>query len=420
MRAVFATKQAKSYVHAEIFLTLFFTLFKIRTRIKRISSLEISCINTRQDPEEYLIAIVELNFKAMKVLRQCCGIDVSMDALDVVLMTLQEDFELKIVSSGQFANTKKDIKKLMNWVKRHQLNDLPLQVVMEATGVYHEQLAYALYDNGFELAVVLPNKVANYCRSTDVRRIDDKISAKHIAEFGLLKKIDNWTKPDASLLKLKGLSREREQLLNERTRAKNQHHAKEHMAEVDKFTLKRAKQHIKFLDKLIDQVETQMKDIVDQTPWLKKKIEYICSLKGVGFITATIVIAETNGFNLIRNSRQLVCYAGYDINNKQSGTSVNTKARISHKGNKHIRKALYFPALTAVQHDEPLSNFYNRLFDRQKIKMKSYVAVQRKLLILIYTLWKKEERYNPEYYKDKFLLEQPLEAALTELDQVRS
>ena len=100
-----------------------------------------------------------------------------------------------------------------------------------------------------------------------------------------------------------------------------------------------------------------------------------------------------------------VCYAGYDINNKQSGTSVNTKARISHKGNKHIRKALYFPALTAVQHDQPLSNFYNRLFDRQKIKMKSYVAVQRKLLILIYTLWKKEKDIIQKYYKDKFLLE---------------
>ncbi|MGJ3236970.1 MAG: IS110 family transposase, partial [Marivirga sp.] len=62
-----------------------------------------------------------------------------------------------------------------------------------------------------------------------------------------------------------------------------------------------------------------------------------------------------------------------------------------------------------------LNVFYNHLFERQKIKMKSYVAVQRKLLVLIYTLWKKEERY-----KDKFLLEQPREAALTELDQVRS
>ena len=356
----------------------------------------------------------------MKVLRQRCGIDVSMDTLDAVMMILKENFELKIVSSGQFANTKKGIKKLMNWVKRHQLSSLSLQVVMEATGVYHEQLAYTLYDNYFQLAVVLPNKVANYCRSTDVRRVDDKISAKHIAEFGLLKKIDNWTKPDACILKLKGLSREREQLINERTRAKNQQHAKEHMVEADKFTLRRAKQHIKFLNKLIDQVENQMKEIVNQNPWLKKKIEYICSLKGVGFITTAIVVAETDGFNLIRNSRQLVCYAGYDVNNKQSGTSVNTKARMSHKGNKHIRKALYFPALTAVQNDEQLSNFYNRLFERQKIKMKSYVAVQRKLLILIYTLWKKEEKYNPEYRKDKFLLEQPQEAALTELDQVRS
>ena len=52
---------------------------------------------------------------------------------------------------------------------------------------------------------------------------------------------------------------------------KPKQHAKEHMVEIDKFTLKRAKQHIKFLDKLIDQVETQMKEIVGQTPWLKKK-----------------------------------------------------------------------------------------------------------------------------------------------------
>ena len=85
------------------------------------------------------------------------GIDVSMDTLDVVLMTLQRGFEFKTVSSGQFANTKKDIKKMMNWVlKDINLNDLPLQVVMEARGVYHEQLAYTLYDHDFQLAVVLP------------------------------------------------------------------------------------------------------------------------------------------------------------------------------------------------------------------------------------------------------------------------
>jgi hypothetical protein len=48
--------------------------------------------------------------------------------------------------------------------------------------------------------------------------------------------------------------------------------------------------------------------------------------------------------------------------------------------------------------------------------MKAYVAVQRKMLMLIYTLWKKNEVYNPS----KKFLEQPVEAALTELDYIRS
>ncbi len=97
---------------------------------------------------------------------------------------------------------------------------------------------------------------------------------------------------------------------------------------------------------------------------------------------------------------------------------------MSYKGNKYIRRALHFPAITAVKYDVHFMNFYNRLFDKSNIKMKGYVATQRKLLVLIYTLWKKEEKYNPEYYKKDNIekttnqykyLEQPLQTALTEL-----
>ena len=64
--------------------------------------------------------------------------------------------------------------------------------------------------------------------------------------------------------------------------------------------------------------------------------------------------------------------------------------------------------------------------EKQAIKMKAYVAVQRKMLMLIYTLWKKNEAYNPsikfnEAYNPSIkFLEQPVEAALTELDYIRS
>lgn len=356
-----------------------------------------------------------------KTIRQCVGIDCSKDTLDGAITFLKEDFQQEVHATEVFENSDKGFNRLMKWMKKHCLKELPCQVVVEATGVYHECMAYTLVKNGFEIAIVLPNKISNYCRSTDVRTITDNISAKQIAEFGLVKKLDNWVMPDEVFRHLKGLCRERTQLLKEKTSAHNQMHAYEYSALVASGTEKRSTQRIKFLDKQIEQIECDVEVMVNEQPWLREKLENICTIKGVGLITAVTIVAETNGFNLIRNVRQLVCYAGYDVVVKQSGTSVNSKPRISHKGNKHIRRALHFPALTAVRYNEPLTNFYNRLFEKQKIKMKSYVAVQRKLLVLIYTLWKNDTTYNPQHPQHGIKnLEQPTRAALTELDIVRS
>lgn len=107
---------------------------------------------------------------------------------------------------------------------------------------------------------------------------------------------------------------------------------------------------------------------------------------------------------------------------KDSGTSVRGKPHISGKGNKHIRRVLHFPALTNVKYDEHHKNLYTRIEAKSGIKMKGYTAVQRKLLVLIYTLWKKNEAYDPNYKNGNVHknLEQPIGTALTELDLVRS
>ena len=168
----------------------------------------------------------------------------------------------------------------------------------------------------------------------------------------------------------------------------------------------------KLIEKQIAEVEKETTDLVNQDASIKEKIEKVCTIPGVGLQTAVTVIAETNGFNLIRNSRQLVSYAGLDVIQKQSGTSVRGRVHISKQGNPHLRHCLYFPSFSAVRHNKPMQNLYNRIVEKQAIKMKGYVAVQRKMLTLIYTLWKKNEVYNPSI---KFL-EQPVEAALTELN----
>lgn len=117
----------------------------------------------------------------------------------------------------------------------------------------------------------------------------------------------------------------------------------------------------------------------------------------MGLLTAAIVLAETNGFELIRNKRQLSSYAGFDVKEKQSGTSIKGKPRISKKGNKYLRKAMHLPALAAIRHDERFKAVFTRIVARHGIKMKAAVAVQRKLLEMIFTLATKKVNYDKVY-----------------------
>ncbi|MNE76166.1 Transposase IS116/IS110/IS902 family protein [compost metagenome] len=114
-------------------------------------------------------------------------------------------------------------------------------------------------------------------------------------------------------------------------------------------------------------------------------------------MTAVIVLAETNGFELIRNKSQLTSYAGLDVKEKQSGTSIKGKPRISKKGNRNLRKAMHLPALTAVKWDDNFKDIYARLASKHGIKMKALVSIQRKILELIYVLFKNQTLYDKNY-----------------------
>ncbi len=89
--------------------------------------------------------------------------------------------------------------------------------------------------------------------------------------------------------------------------------------------------------------------------------------------------------------------AGYDVVENQSAKRVG-KTRISKHGNSHIRRILHMPALNVVRWETgDYKQIFDRIFHRSFIKMKAYVAIQRKLLCLIYVLWKKNESFDPNY-----------------------
>ncbi len=337
-----------------------------------------------------------------KVIKQVAGIDVAQKELVVSMGRMYDDFELEIIAYKTFANNIKGFKAFLLWIKRFTDCEIPVRCVMEATGVYHESFAYFLDDEGQMVTIVLPNKISNYFRTLEIKTITDKTASEAIARFGLERKLEDWKRPKPLFKQLRQLTRERGQIIEMRTVTKNQLHAEQSEAEPNKSTLSRMKKKISFFDKEEKEILVEIRSLIQEaSPEIQESIKLICTVPGVGLLTAVTVLAETNEFELIRNKRQLTSYAGLDIKEKQSGTSVKGKPSISKRGNKNLRKALHLPALSAIRHNERFKALFVRLVSKHGIKMKAAVAAQRKLLELIYTIYKTQTAFDPNYFQNQ-------------------
>lgn len=349
----------------------------------------------------------------MDVLKQVVGIDCAQKELVCSFGDLNSELGTQLKASKTLLNTDKGIHRLIAWADRLAASSVELFFVVEATGVYHQKLAYELHRQGRKVVVVLPSRASKFAQTLKVRTVTDGTAAKALMQMGLEKQLDLWSPPHPIFARLKQLTRERKRLKDEISRLKNQRHADGVAVQTLPGTLQRIAQRLELAEEHITAIEQQIEALIAENKHVSRQFAYVCSINGVGLMTAATVVSEADGFNMVRNVRQLVSYAGYDVVEKQSGTSVRGKSRISKKGNTYIRRALYFPAITAVRHDRRLGRFYERLYSKHDIKMKAYTAVQRKLLILIYTLWSKQEPYDPNYQQKK--VEQPQPAAPHEL-----
>lgn len=332
-----------------------------------------------------------------KIVKQVLGIDVAQKELVVCLGRMYDDWSPELYANKTFANSVKGFMALLLWVKKMTDPTIGVRYVMEATGVYHEALAHFLDERGQSVSIVLPNKISNYFRTLEVKTVTDKTAAEAIARFGLERKLDNWQRPKSIFKKLRQLTRERDQLVQARTAAKNQLHAEQSEAEPSKSSLARIKKQITLFNNQEQEIKAEIKELTKGDENVDRSIKLISSLSGVGQLTAAIVLAETNGFELVRNKRQLTSYAGLDVKEKQSGTSVKGKPRISKKGNKYLRKAMHLPALAAIRCDERFKAIFARLVSRHGIKMKAAVAIQRKLLEMIFIIYKSNNPYDKNY-----------------------
>ncbi|QJD98160.1 IS110 family transposase [Mucilaginibacter robiniae] len=328
----------------------------------------------------------------MKILKQSIGIDVSKSDFKVCLGVIDEQLETKNVYEQVYANDKKGINKFIkDMVSKTDLR-IPVCFVMEATGVYHQQLAYALAAQQFCVVILLPNKAKSFSKSINIRAKSDVIDAKLLCQMGLERKLSPWQPPESLFATLKVLTREREALVLQRSKLKNQLHAYQTAFVKAEKTIARLKEHILYLTRQIRDAQTDRKALVKQSQPVAARINKITKVKGLSFLSVATILAETDGFNIILNQKQLVGYSGLDVQINQSGEKM-TKGCITKKGNAHLRKALYMPALSACRTNPAMKLFYAQLNERQKAKKQGVIAVQRKLLLLTYSLWKTGQDY---------------------------
>lgn len=334
----------------------------------------------------------------MDVLKFAVGIDCSKAELEVCLGSLDHSQRFTKWSGRSFNNDRKGLGELHRWVREQVGPEPTVQFVIEATGVYYELAADELLERGERISVVLPNKARSFADTLRNKTITDKTDAKALAQMGAEKDLDGWNRPDPVFRELRELTRERMRLIDQRKRTKNQLEATTNSLATPENTDRRTRSLKAFLNEQIKEVEREIREKVKAHPSLWKKVKKACTIPGVGMMTVITIAAETDGFNLVRNKKQLVSYAGYDVIGKQSGTSVQKRPKVSKKGNAEIRRALYFPAITTVRKETPrMKALYERLVEEKGPKMKGYTAVQRKLLVLVHALWTKEEDFDPNY-----------------------
>lgn len=332
-----------------------------------------------------------------KLLKQVVGIDVAHKELVVSLGNMDQEASTHIYAYKTFVNNEKGFAAMMLWVKKHTDNDSPLRYVMEATGVYHEALAYFLSDRNYAVSIIMPNKVTNFFRTLEIKTVTDKSMSEAIALFGLEKKVDDWVQPKRVFRELRQVTRERDQLIAERTILKNQLHAEQIEAYPSEQTISRIRIRIKMINGQLKETLSETTAAITNDQEINRSVKLLTSIPGIGLLTAAVIMAETNGFELIRSKKQLTSYAGLDVKEKESGTSVKGKPRISKRGNRHLRKAMYMPALSAIRHSERYKAIFVRIVSRNGIKMKGAVAVQRKLLEMTYTVYKTQTPYLEDY-----------------------
>ena len=306
--------------------------------------------------------------------KQVIGIDVGKEKLDV---GVNDEKRVRVWNNDQAGRAE-----LSDWVEQQK----PDLVVVEASGGYETALVSELVARGQAVALVNPTRVRAFARAEGILAKTDKLDARVIARFGATMKPQARARREEEQVKLNEKITRRRQLVLMLTAEKNRLHTasptmREHIAS-----------HIVWLQAEIEALEQQISQAIKANPAWAEIAKRVDSAPGIGFITAATLVSDLPELGQL-NRQQIAALVGVAPFNQDSGKHRG-KRRIF-GGRSSVRSVLYMATLSAIRHNPVIKEFYQRLLDKGKLKKVALTACMRKLLVILNTMVKSGQDWNP-------------------------
>lgn len=292
-----------------------------------------------------------------------------------------------------FPNNAAGFDQLAEWLTRQDAAHT--RACIEATGTYGEALAFHLHAAGHVVSVVNPAAIKAFARSRLSRTKTDKVDAELIARFSLAQRPPAWSPAAPEVRELQALARRLESLVEMRIMEENRL--------TSGVTAEAVREgiagHVAYLTEQIRRTEELIREHVNRHPTLRRQSALLDSIPGIGEATAAVLLAEITDVKQYSSARQVAAYAGLVPREWRSGSSVRGRVRLSKIGNARLRRALYFPAITALRCSPFFQAWAEGLRARGKCKMSVIGAAMRKLIHLAYGVLKTGKPFDPEWAK---------------------
>jgi transposase len=316
------------------------------------------------------------------------GIDISKLKFNVCLINLNGKLKHKV-----FLNTSAGFEQLLDWLSRQQPGRV--HACLEATGTYGEGLALFLHQAGHRVSVVNPAATKAFAGSRLSRTKTERVDAELIARFCLAQQPAAWTPPAVEVRELQALVRRLESLIEMRVMEENRLSSGITVGSV----CESIEEHLAYLNHEIKRTEELIRKHIDSNPTLRQQSKLLDSIPGIAQTTAALLLSEITDIRQYRSARQVAAYAGLVPRERQSGSSVRGRTRLSKIDNARLRRALYFPAITALRCSPFFQAWGEGLQRRGKSKMSVICAVMRKLVHVAYGVLKSGKEFDPQWAK---------------------